>query len=46
MGFMSDSLNNGRLLCKFNMFDDFSRDSLAIDVDLSSPAQKVFAANY
>lgn len=28
------------------MFDDFSRDSLAIDVDLSSPAQKVFAANY
>ena len=41
MDFMSDSLKNGSSMRTFNVIDDFNRESLAIDVDLSLPAQRV-----
>ena len=39
--FMSDSLKNGSSMRTFNVIDDFNGESLAIDVDLSLPAQRV-----
>ncbi len=39
--FMSDSLEDGRLLRTFNVLDDYNREGLAIDVDLSMPSQRV-----
>lgn len=41
MDFMSDSLSNGRGLRTFNLIDDYNRECLAIDVDLSMPALRV-----
>jgi putative transposase len=39
--FMSDSLVDGRLLRTFNVIDDYNREGLAIDVDLSMPSVRV-----
>ncbi|WP_373332800.1 IS3 family transposase [Vibrio porteresiae] len=39
--FMSDSLQCGRRFRTFNIVDDFNREALAIEVDLSLPAQRV-----
>lgn len=41
MDFMSDSLVDGRLLRTFNVIDDYSRESLCVDVDLSLPSNRV-----
>lgn len=39
--FMSDSLTDGRLLRTLNVIDDYNREGLAIDVDLSLPSERV-----
>lgn len=39
--FMSDSLWDGRKFRTFNVVDDFNREALAIEVDLSLPAKRV-----
>jgi len=39
--FMSDSLWDGRKFRTFNVVDDYNREALAIEVDLSLPAQRV-----
>jgi putative transposase len=39
--FMSDSLTDGRLLRTFNVLDDYNREGLAIEVDLSLPSERV-----
>lgn len=44
MDFMSDSLADGRLLRTFNVLDDYNREGLAIDVDLSMPGLRVIRA--
>tara|TARA_Y100000034_G_C6829289_1_gene374204 strand:+ start:359 stop:1156 length:798 start_codon:yes stop_codon:yes gene_type:complete len=41
MDFMSDSLADGRTLRTFNVIDDYNREGLAIDVDLSMPSLRV-----
>ena len=41
MDFMSDSLKNGRSIRTFNVLDDFNCESLAIDVDIFLPTQRV-----
>ena len=41
MDFMSDALVDGRTLRTFNVIDDYSREALAIDVDLSLPSERV-----
>ena len=41
MDFMSDSLSDGRSIRAFNLIDDYNRECLAIDVDLSMPALRV-----
>ena len=41
MDFMSDTLNDGRSIRTFNVIDDFNREGLAIDVDLSLPSARV-----
>lgn len=41
MDFMSDSLTDGRSIRTFNVIDDYNRESLAIDVDLSLPSKRV-----
>lgn len=41
MDFMSDSLGNGRRFRTFNVIDDYSREILAIEIDLSLPAQRI-----
>jgi putative transposase len=41
MDFMSDSLADGRSLRTFNVIDDYNREGLAIDVDLSMPSVRV-----
>lgn len=41
MDFMSDSLSCGRRFRTFNVIDDFNREALAIEIDLSLPAQRV-----
>ncbi|SMQ93443.1 ISxcc1 transposase [Xanthomonas fragariae] len=38
---MSDTLWNGRCFRTFNIIDDFSREALAIEVDLNLPAARV-----
>jgi len=42
--FMSDALADGRLLRTFNVLDDYNREGLAIEVDLSLPSQRVIRA--
>ncbi|QBS11153.1 IS3 family transposase [Legionella israelensis] len=39
--FMSDALNCGRRFRTFNVVDDFNREALAIEIDLSLPALRV-----
>ncbi len=39
--FMSDSLYDGRYFRTFNVIDDYNREALAIDVDLSLPSKRV-----
>ena len=41
MGFMSDSLADGRLLRTFNVIDDYNREGLNIDVDVSLPSERI-----
>lgn len=41
MDFMSDSLTNGRSIRTFNVLDDYNREGLNLDVDLSMPARRV-----
>lgn len=41
MDFMSDSLADGRLLRTFNLIDDYNREGLAIEADLSLTGQRV-----
>lgn len=41
MDFMSDSLIDGRAMRTFNVIDDFNREGLAIDPDLSIPTARV-----
>ena len=39
--FMSDSLLDGRMLRTFNIIDDYNREGLGIEVDLSLPSVRV-----
>jgi putative transposase len=41
MDFMSDALTDGRLLRTFNVIDDYNREGLGIEVDLSLPSARV-----
>lgn len=41
MDFMQDSLSTGRALRLLKVLDEFHRESLAIEVDLSLPAERV-----
>lgn len=41
MDFMSDALLDGRKLRTLNVIDDYNRDGLAVDVDLSMPSARV-----
>ena len=41
MDFMSDSLSDGRSLRTFNVIDDYNREGLSIEVDLSLPGSRV-----
>ena len=41
MDFMSDSLRDGRTMRTFNVMDDYNREGLAMEVDLSLPSQRV-----
>jgi len=38
---MSDSLIDGRSFRTFNVLDDFNREGLAVDADLSLPSTRV-----
>jgi len=44
MDFMSDSLTDGRSIRTFNVIDDYNREGLTIDVDLSMPGLRVIRA--
>ena len=41
MDFMHDQLSDGRSCRLFNVIDDFNREGLTIDADLSLPAERV-----
>ena len=44
MDFMRDALADGRKIRTFNVIDDYNREGLAIDVDLSLPSARVIRA--
>lgn len=44
MDFMSDQLMDGRSLRTFNVIDDYNREGLGIEVDLSLPSARVVRA--
>jgi len=44
MDFMHDNLDDGRQYRLFNVLDDFNREGLGIEVDLSLPAPRVIRA--
>ena len=44
MDFMQDNLQDGRTLRCLNVIDDFNREGLAIECDLSLPAKRVIRA--
>jgi putative transposase len=44
MDLMGDQLTSGKTFRTFNVIDDYSREGLGIDVDLSLPAQRVILA--
>lgn len=41
MDFMHDQLSDGRCIRLFNVIDDFNREELGINVDLSLPSERV-----
>lgn len=41
---MHDALSDGRTYWLFNVIDDFNREGLGIEVDLSLPAERVIRA--
>jgi putative transposase len=41
MDFMSDALADGRAIRSLNVIDDYNREGLAVDVDLSMPSLRV-----
>ena len=41
MDFMSDALSDGRTMRTLNVMDDYNREGLGIDVDLSLPGERV-----
>jgi putative transposase len=41
MDFMADQLSSGRSFRTFNVLDDFNREGLGIEVDLSLPSERV-----
>jgi putative transposase len=45
MDFMSDVLASGRKFRTLNVLDDFNRESLAIEVDYSLPAERYTPLN-
>lgn len=44
MGFMHDQFSDGRSFQLFNVLNDFNREGLGIEVDLSLPAARVIQA--
>ncbi len=44
MDFMHDQLSDGRSFRTFNVIDDFNREGLCIEVDLSLPSERVIRA--
>lgn len=44
MDFMADQLSGGRYFRTFNVLDDFNREGLGIEVDVSLPAERVVRA--
>src|SRR5690554_6496424 len=44
MDFMSDQLVSGKAFRTFNVIDDYNREALGIEVDLSLPATRVIRA--
>ena len=44
MDFMHDQLSDGRSYRLFNVIDDFNREALSIDIDLSLPSERVVRA--
>lgn len=44
MDFMHDQLADGRSFRMLNIIDDFNREALAMDIDLSLPAERVVRA--
>ena len=44
MDFMHDQLSDGRSFRVFNLIDDFNREALSMDIDLSLPAERVVQA--
>ena len=44
MDCMADQLTNGRKIRTFNVLDDFNREGLCIEVDMSLPAKRVIRA--
>ncbi len=41
MDFMSDALSNGKRFRTFNVIDDYHREILTIEIDLSCPTQRI-----
>jgi putative transposase len=41
MDFMADQLSSGRTFRTFNVLDDFNREGLGIEIDLSLPSARV-----
>ncbi len=41
MDFMSDAFSDGRAIRTFNVLDDFNREALNVEVDLSLPSARV-----
>ena len=44
MDFMHDQLSDGRSFRIFNVIDDFNREALSMEIDLSLPAERVVRA--
>lgn len=44
MDFMADRLGDGRQFRLLNVLDDFNREGLGIEIDLSLPAERVVRA--
>lgn len=44
MAFMHDQLADGRSFRLLNLINDFNREALAMDIDLSFPAERVVRA--